>query len=954
VTKQTIFLMQVLNGAFRIITGSEDDDLRQQQQQQQHQQRQLPQEDQNHANEAMSFEDVLNNVSEEASKLDNEVRKSVTPRSVLSPAASEPPQPQQQQQSQQHSRPMSATGRPMSATGARPKSRSGGSRAPSRLKSRPASRVGGEDEEEDWGDEDEWEYYYEDEEEEEEQDGPRAGSEEVVQQPEEVKPEPEPQPVESTKIAQESSVSAAQAVDLPVNAVQDVLPAENPTKPSSRPSSRQRPRPPTSRPGSRSGSRAGSRPTSRASRLGMRTPLRGIGEDEEDWGDDDEWEYYYEDEYEEELRLSPTATTAPTTRATSPFPAGQANASTEVQITPHQPTLTPQQSQQVHKEALKAPQETPMTSQQPGMAPSQAPVVSEQAPVFHQEVPPAHQEHQETVTAPQDIPEQAKAVLQQTPVTTESSAEGKTQHEINLLEVSHPKVASPKPAPNLEETRATSAKSAVPNDASTLAVPRQDALCSIPDASLALATEYLSQSRAEDRKKRKHRKKSKKEGSATPDDDEDSKRKKHKKKKKKKKRDDEEDDDQEKKRGFLPRLGVKALVSKLEPKLFQDVVAGTRMVLSGHGAGDSSSSSPGQKRKSVKEIAQMIAHRGQEVKAEQPIPAPPPMPMQMPMPTGSAQLSPRIVRRSTLPLDPMDVKGGGRVLESDPSAASTVQVVSGGEVHTVHMRQKRRATVEARQAIRSPDEGSEAYGTGSSASDEREGKSAASAGPSAASVANADGDEEGKPGSRHSRLFKLLQDSDYSDSGESRSSSAAQTASTAERISLKACSDNNGSLSRRRGSSVGPQMAALSNPGSAHNSPLLPRRSPKVAHRQFSGLHHNVESYGGEESSSLQRGAIPKFQQNTRVWSYLQEEFSSSGAVGPEDSSYHSQSQASMLSADSVVMVSPDEGRVAGRAARQSAYSPRMEAEMRELTHLPPSLHPAANRSQFQRSFDFP
>ena len=54
----------------------------------------------------------------------------------------------------------------------------------------------------------------------------------------------------------------------------------------------------------------------------MRTPgLRGIGEDSEYC--DSEWEYYYEeeDEYEDELkRLSPTATTAPTTRATSPFP----------------------------------------------------------------------------------------------------------------------------------------------------------------------------------------------------------------------------------------------------------------------------------------------------------------------------------------------------------------------------------------------------------------------------------------------------------------------------------------------------------------------------------------------------------------------------------------------------------------------------------------------------------
>ena len=46
-----------------------------------------------------------------------------------------------------------------------------------------------------------------------------------------------------------------------------------------------------------------------------------IMEGDENAADDDwEWEYYYEEGEEDELRLSPTATTAPTTRATSPFP----------------------------------------------------------------------------------------------------------------------------------------------------------------------------------------------------------------------------------------------------------------------------------------------------------------------------------------------------------------------------------------------------------------------------------------------------------------------------------------------------------------------------------------------------------------------------------------------------------------------------------------------------------
>ena len=84
--------------------------------------------------------------------------------------------------------------------------------------------------------------------------------------------------------------------------------------PQSRPVSRQR-KVSLSRPGSRTGSR----PSSRASRKDG--PL---GEVQEGHEDDWEWEYYYEEdeeEYDEELeRLSPTVTTAPTTRATSPFP----------------------------------------------------------------------------------------------------------------------------------------------------------------------------------------------------------------------------------------------------------------------------------------------------------------------------------------------------------------------------------------------------------------------------------------------------------------------------------------------------------------------------------------------------------------------------------------------------------------------------------------------------------
>ena len=69
--------------------------------------------------------------------------------------------------------------------------------------------------------------------------------------------------------------------------------------------------------------------------MSTRTPgLDGVLEENEDEYDEDwEWEYYYEgDEVDDELdRLSPTLTTAPTTRATSPFPEDELNAMTNVE-----------------------------------------------------------------------------------------------------------------------------------------------------------------------------------------------------------------------------------------------------------------------------------------------------------------------------------------------------------------------------------------------------------------------------------------------------------------------------------------------------------------------------------------------------------------------------------------------------------------------------------------------
>ena len=164
-----------------------------------------------------------------------------------------------------------------------------GERVPSRLRvvSRPASRAKTEDaaaEEEGWewddgdgdweGYEGEWEYYYETEE--------HGAAEQEPKQPQQ----------EAGKAAAVSSVKAPAIV---VNK-------------DSRPSSRQSTHGP-SRPGSRSGSRPTSRTGSRAaSRILRNCSALGSVYEEEDWEYDDD----------ELARLSPTLTTAPTTRATSP------------------------------------------------------------------------------------------------------------------------------------------------------------------------------------------------------------------------------------------------------------------------------------------------------------------------------------------------------------------------------------------------------------------------------------------------------------------------------------------------------------------------------------------------------------------------------------------------------------------------------------------------------------
>ena len=97
-----------------------------------------------------------------------------------------------------------------------------------------------------------------------------------------------------------------------------------------------------------------------------------------------------------------------------------------------------------------------------------------------------------------------------------------------------------------------------------------------------------------------------------------------------------------------------------------------------------------------------------------------------------------------------------------------MRVVSGGQTTVVNMRSNRSASRQREPSLpaktteshrHSPND-SEAYGTGSTGSDQNEGQEAGID----HDEAKEGEDGSGKPHKRHSRLFKLLQDSDYTDS----------------------------------------------------------------------------------------------------------------------------------------------------------------------------------------------
>ncbi len=966
---------KVLNGAYRIITGSStyhsDDDGSSQRTVKERQCEESGSGSSSGNEGNKSFEDVLQGVTDQAVRLENEIRQGSTPRSVepsSRPASHGPGErstttdshafaekelakpdclPSSTQiaatvarPTSQASRTPSRAKRPSSAIGG-----GGGSRAASRLRSRPASRQTGkeaeEEEEEDWGDEDEWEYYYEDEEE-EEASAPQQAQEEAKPAPcaaasqEQTKSEINNIPEEKPDVHPlSSSTSSSTSAALPQ--------PSNPSKPNSRPSSRQRRLLPSSRPNSRPNSRSGSRPTSRASRLGMRTPLKGIGEDEE-YDDDDEWEYYYEDEEEEELnRLSPAATTAPTTRATSPFPMQAAEKQQELQAEP---------SKQGAAKCTKIPD---IEVRNPTLV----------TPVTWEEV------------SKEDF------------ATTDDYIEAKVEEKIH-----------------------------------------RDFLSSISEVSVALAAEYLGQAKAEDvaaalrdeengefkLKQRKHKKHKKSRAECQESPDNRKQRKKHRNKKQKSKDGDE--------KKFLPKLGVKALVSKLEPKLFKDSSSGTKMVMSPESARSSIkdqkskqkkkekhveaiTDEPGMpKRRSVMEIVQSMtsSKRDQSSKDKagfvdpmdakfvgrvietkvDPVQAPP---LPVAPPAGPVIGSPRTLRH---------LQQSHPLFQSYPDT-NHMLVIQDGSSHSVQMRTKRGfqpaptrgSPRELLSELKSPDS-SEAYGTGSSTSEDKDDSRAKSQhlqhqeGMSeAAAAAGADL----KPGSRHSRLFKLLQDSDYSDSDSSNDKSdtnrislkgmtGANTASVIkEPMDLEALVGGDGvggSLGRvaklGRGGGGRDSAADCCDTSSVASSFSFAKGSPVVTRRELH-VRQATMSMGLQQSASfclplstdvtgalasspgdtLERhhqsrtrcgsstGAVPKYHQQqhqqhqqqyhpaTRVWSYLQDEFdcadqSSAGvaaagavmgcaATTPDDSSYHSQSH-SLVSLESMMLTTSPEGEI--------------------------------------------
>ena len=752
-----------------------------------------------------------------------------------------------------------------------------GERVPSRIRvvSRPASRA---KEEEDWewdtgegeweGYEGEWEYYYEES-------------------------EPAPPPA--------------------VNTAAKVAPAIVINK-DSRPNSRQTQSRPTSRPTSRTGSRAASRLLRNQSALGS------VYEEDDQWYEDDD----------ELARLSPTLTTAPTTRATSPFPN--------------------------EREAVEY-------NTGSGFSGRRCSVIVES---------------EESTPRP-------STVLCKTPTNMESVT---------------PRQSRPVSKQSNPESVGYLKRTAVASVALAAEYLGQDAVM----LAASLPPEFIEENIVKEKKKKKQRRKE-------SDSQEDYEGEDDKKKRKKKKKD--------KDGKFLPKVGVKELANRLEGELFKDNVVGAKMVISKDEARDviretrkkmksvnsclqesSKASTPARhsppdkedKRKSVKEMVEILSTQQLQEQAARaaggpppPVPPPPqnyysspspqyppnyqPYPVEVraqyphyqqdnpyqqyppqhpyqqyqqqyhayqgypPPPPHYQQYPPQQYQQYQQYPPPQGYAPPPQQYQYQPQpppppqpmiyqgdSASQMKVVSGGQTTMVNMRNKNSGArqKEAREQQRSPDD-SEAYGTGSTGSDQTENQ-----------VAGIDHDEgveqEGgggaKPHKRHSRLFKLLQDSDYTDSDtDSR-------ADFSSRISMKNVEDNHGKESDRDSICSGLERKAVgldrkhsfrshksSNKESDNESvtssgverKLSPNSMQKsVTTRRLMQLSLNTEyepssSELSTPNSPTTVGPADRKKSNSkppaRVWNYHADDFDSHAGTS-DDSSY--QSLQSLNSFDSI------------------------------------------------------
>jgi hypothetical protein len=788
------------------------------------------------------------------------------------------------------------------------------SRVPSRVASRPTSRAKSiqkdETQDEDWGNEDEWEYYYE-------EDYPEEAAESTDH---------------TAQVHNEHGIGSATERTIQIIRVK------------SRPNSRQSVN--TSRPSSRTDSRPVSRATSRtASRLKRTTSALGNVDEEE------EGEWYLDDCEDAELRcLSPSLTTAPTTRATSPFPDEKGKVEVNVGSGFSRRKLT----------FIKEAEETSPVSRTP---------------------------------------------------TNRESATGSITPKCSSVD-------------------------RIETGSKTPSFYQKGYLNPMAGVSVALAAEYLGQDAEQlaaslpakfieenqlvlKGKKKKHKHKHKHE----EEEEEDKGDGKNRKKKKK-----------EKDGKFLPKLGVRELASRLEPHLFQDTQVGKKMVISKeeardvireskkrnplpNGQSELSKVAPSfnkneEKRKSVREMVQLMSNQSQiedlgycepmctapnqsygiqgisvssnmcppqavpslppvfysspspqfsqapyqhypvdvhnqfpqypqspyQQYPPQPLPPyqqypqqyyqgypPPPQPQQQyqpypqPYPGYHPQMQPFHPGYQPYGVQPIVYQS-----ESNPSQ---MKVVSGGHTTLVNMRQKSSAVsqgtpkqsgsqIKQNKSPRNSPEGSEAYGTGSTGSDQTEGQ--------AVGIDHDDGggadqeDNSLKPNKRHSRLFKLLQDSDYTDSeNDSRSDFS--------RISMKNVEDNHresdidsvcSGLERtgieRKHSFRSHKSSNKESDNDSISSGIERKISPSsvqnnVKHRRFMqlNLQTNYEPSSSELStpnSPTGQGPSDRKRANSkpppsRVWNYHADDFESHAGVS-DDSSY--QSLQSLNSFDSI------------------------------------------------------